>query len=141
MPIPLEFLIVDHHRDNRFLLTKTLLRKYPDAKIHEHEESQGALSVVMEGRLAAAVIHRADDMDGIFLIRRIREANAKLPILSISGFDRREQTLAAGASAFLHYDAWLSIGRVVEEMMRFGQTENPFQALAFNETDRARESA
>jgi CheY-like chemotaxis protein len=138
MPIPLEFLIVDNNRDNRFLLTKTLLRKYPAAKIHEHEDSEGAMKVVNAADLSAAVVHRAADMDGIFLIRMMREAKPKLPILSVSGFDRREQAYAAGANAFLHYDAWLSLGRIVEEMLRTGQTENPFQALAVDPTERAR---
>jgi CheY-like chemotaxis protein len=138
MPIPIEFLIVDNNRDNRFLLTKTLLRKYTAAKIHEHEDSEGAMKVVNAADLTAAVVHRAADMDGIFLIRMIREAKPKLPILSVSGFDRREQAYAAGANAFLHYDAWLSLGRIVEEMLRTGQTENPFQALAVDPTERAR---
>jgi CheY-like chemotaxis protein len=141
MPHPHEFLIVDHHRDNRFLLTKTLLRRYPQAKIYEPEDSPEALSIVKEKNLAAAIIHRAGDVDGIFLIRMLREAAPKLPILAISGFDRREQALAAGANAFMHYDAWLSLGRVVEELLSTGDTPNPFQALTAERMDGVRADA
>jgi CheY-like chemotaxis protein len=138
MPNPPEFLIVDNNRDNRFLLTKTLLRRYPSATIHEHEDSEGALEVARRPLLTAAIIHRAADVDGISLIRMLREARPELPILAVSGFDRKEGSFAAGASAFMHYDAWLSLGRVVEELLRTGKTENPFQALAICETERAR---
>jgi CheY-like chemotaxis protein len=138
MPNPPEFLIVDNNRDNRFLLTKTLFRKYPGAKIHECEDADCAMGVLKTGNLSAAIVHRAADMEGITLIQAIRRESPKLPILSVSGFDRKEQAFAAGANGFLHYDAWLSLGRVVDEMLRTGQTENPFQALAIDETTRAR---
>lgn len=134
MPIPLEFLIVDNHRDNRFLLSKTLLRRFPYAKIFEHEDSSAALRVVKEKNLAAAILHRAADVDGVSLVAMVREANPKLPILAVSGFDRREQAVAAGANVFMHYDAWLSVGRIVEELLRTGDTPNPFQALATETT-------
>jgi hypothetical protein len=36
----------------------------------------------------------------------------------VSGIDRSEAALAAGANAFLPYDEWLRIGTVVEHYMR-----------------------
>jgi hypothetical protein len=35
----------------------------------------------------------------------------------VSGMDREEAALAAGADVFLHYDEWLRIGSVVEQLL------------------------
>jgi hypothetical protein len=35
----------------------------------------------------------------------------------VSGFDRSQVALAAGATAFLNYDEWLRIGTVVSDLL------------------------
>src|SRR3954469_22517062 len=100
-----EFLIVDDHVDNRFLLTKTLIRKFPRALILECRDSVAALQAVKRPNLTAVIVHRADDVDGLPLIEMLRNENRSVPILYVST-TRREEAFAAGASAFLNYDAW-----------------------------------
>lgn len=129
------FLVVDDDDDNRFLLTKTLLRNFPRCRIHESRDSDSVLRIAQEFELGCAVIHRAADMDGITLIRQVREAAPNLPILALSGFDRREESLRAGATAFLHYDAWLTVGRAVEDLLRSTDTRAPFQGLGASDEE------
>ena len=126
MPAPCEFLIVDDHLDNRFLLTKTLIRKYPTALVQECQDSQAALTAVSRDTLTAAIVHCAADMPGTELIELMRNANLLLPILYVSAEDNRNKGFRAGATAFLIYDAWLRVGTVVEDMLRVVKTTPPF---------------
>src|SRR3954471_15377125 len=80
-PSPKIFLVVDDNADSRFLLVKTLQRKFRDATIHECQESDQALEIAARERLTAIVAHRAADMDGISLIRTLRAANPNVIIL------------------------------------------------------------
>jgi response regulator RpfG family c-di-GMP phosphodiesterase len=118
MPNPLQFLIVDENRDNRFLLARTLARKFPAAKIIETGDSDVACTAVADPALSLAIVHRSAHDDCAALIRRLRPLNPRLPLLAVSGYDRREQVMGDGANGFLHYDAWLSVGRVVEELLK-----------------------
>jgi hypothetical protein len=38
-------------------------------------------------------------------------------LVMVSGIDRRQTALAAGANSFLHYDEWLRIGTVAGELL------------------------
>ena len=115
MPSPHKFLIVDDNPDSRFLLVKTLLRKFPQAVLQETQDGQSAVSLAQSDGLDATVVHRAADVDGITLVRMLRQVNATMPIVMVSGIDRTQQALEAGASSFLNYDAWLRIGTIVAE--------------------------
>ena len=115
MPSPHKFLIVDDNPDSRFLLVKTLLRKFPQAVLQETQDGQSAVSLAQSDGLDATVVHRAADVDGITLVRMLRQVNRTMPIVMVSGIDRTQQALEAGASSFLNYDAWLRIGTVVAE--------------------------
>lgn len=126
MPVVPEFLLVDDHADNRFLLAKTLIRKFPNALIQECQESEAALVAVRRPSVTAAIVHRAADVEGLELLQMLRQARPTVPILFVSGFDVRAQAFEAGASAFLNYDAWLRVGVVVEEMLRTGMSSAPF---------------
>lgn len=124
-PIP-EFLIVDDHLENRYLLAKTLNRKFPGALIVECQDSTAAVTAVRRPSLTAAVVHRTTDADGLAVLELLRKANATLPILYVSGFNHREEAFKAGASAFLNYDAWLRVGTMVEEMLKTGNSRSAF---------------
>ena len=123
-----EFLLVDDNADNRFLLAKTLIRKFPNALVQECQDSQPALVAVRRASLTAAIVHRAGDMDGVPLVEMLRKVRPTLPILYVSGADLRSKAFEAGATAFLNYDAWLRVGFVVDEMLRTGISTPPFAA-------------
>src|SRR5215207_3984506 len=121
MPLPPKFLIVDDNADSRFLLVKTLLRKFPQAILQETQDGESAVALVQSGTLDAVVVHRAAEIDGISLVRNLRQTNPTVPIVMVSGLDRSKAAIDAGASTFLSYDAWLRIGTVVNELISAGK--------------------
>lgn len=119
--MPPKFLIVDDNADSRFLLVKTLLRKFPQAILQETQDGESAVALVKSGQLDAVVVHRAAEIDGVSLVRNLRQTNPAVPIVMVSGLDRTKAALEAGASTFLSYDAWLRIGTVVSELVSAGK--------------------
>ncbi len=117
MTSPRKFLIVDDNADSRFLLVKTLLRKFPQAMLQETQDANTAVYHAKTDTLDAIISHRAAEVDGITLIRLLRHVNAKVPIVMISGIDRSKEAASAGATTFLSYEAWLRIGTVVSELL------------------------
>jgi CheY-like chemotaxis protein len=117
MQAPYKFLIVDDNADSRFLLVKTLLRKFPQAVLQETQDGESAMALARAENLDALVVHRAAEMDGLSLIRMLRQVNATVPIVMVSGIDRTKAAIEAGANTFLSYDAWLRIGTVVAELL------------------------
>lgn len=117
MPSRLKFLVIDDNPDSRFLLVKTLLRKFPDAVLQECQSSLPAIDSAKADRISAVVLHRASDADGELLIKLIRRVNETVPIVMVSGYDRSKIALAAGANRFLNYDEWLRIGTVVADLL------------------------
>ena len=111
------FLIVDDVDENRYLLGKTLQRKFHAARVLECLDSADALAVLESEKPEAVIVHRARDLDGVALVQAIRRAAPTTPIVMVSGRDQCPEALAAGANAFLNYDAWLRIGTIVEEVM------------------------
>lgn len=109
-----QFLIIDFHPESRYLLVKTLLRKFPGATIHECDDADRAEAIARTERLSAIVTHRTIEESGADLVRRFRAADPQVPIVMVSGIDRERDALEAGATSFLHYDEWLLIGSVVE---------------------------
>lgn len=112
-----QFLVVDDVADSRFLLVKTLLRKFPQSLVQECEESDVAVVAAGNAKLDAIIAHRSRDIDGITLTRMLRQMNATVPIVMVSGIDRRAAAAEAGANQFLNYDEWLRIGTVVAELI------------------------
>ena len=117
MSSPYKFLVIDDNPDSRFLLVKTLLRKFPQAVLQETQDGESALSLAQTEDLDAVVVHRAAEVDGLTLVRTLRQANRAVPIVMVSGSDRTKTAIEAGATTFLSYDAWLRIGTVVAELV------------------------
>lgn len=110
------FLVVDDNADSRFLLVKTLLRKFPHAMVRESGNAEVALQIVRADRPHAIVAHRAEEIDGLSLVRTVRETAPTTPLIMISGYDRTKEALAAGATLFLPYEEWLRIGVVMQDL-------------------------
>lgn len=111
------FLVVDFQRESRYLLVKTLLRKFPKATIREVEDAQQAIQMARTQDIACIVTHRTFETPGVELVRQLREVDPVVPIVMVSGYDRQKAALEAGATSFLNYDEWLRVGTVVEEHM------------------------
>lgn len=119
------FLVVDDNADSRFLLVKTLLRKFSSAVIHECVSAESTLEHCRRERPSAIVVHRAADLAGLALVPQLRRVQPDAPILFVSSIDRATAAIDAGASAFLLYDEWLRVGTLVADLM-VGETDGSF---------------
>ena len=117
---PQIFLVIDHHRDSRFLLVTCLQRKFPGALIAEAEDGEAAIELARRRDLAAIVTHRTSEYFGTELVTKLRAMNAEVPIVMVSGIERTAPALSAGADRFLLYDEWLRIGSIVKELLAQG---------------------
>jgi hypothetical protein len=84
----------------------------------ECQSSEKAVAILSREKPHAVVAHRTQETDGQTLIRALRAVDPAVPIVMVSGIDRREAARLAGANAFLHYDEWLRIGTVVSDLLR-----------------------
>jgi response regulator RpfG family c-di-GMP phosphodiesterase len=112
-----KFLIIDDNPDNRFLLTKTLLRKYPAAALVECQSIGTAVRVLKNETIDLIVAHRATEVGGAELVREVRRVNTTTPIIAVSGVNRCRETLAAGANRFQLLDEWLMVGHVAAQLL------------------------
>jgi DNA-binding NtrC family response regulator len=114
---PHRFLVIDENPDGRFLLSKALLRAFPDAAVLECQVAETGFRVLRHEDVAAVIAHRTFEFDGVSLIRELRKIDAAVPIIMTSGIDREKLALEAGATAFFSYDQWLKIGMFVTELL------------------------
>lgn len=112
------FLILDHNAEGRMLLGRTLLRKFPSAILQECDTLEAALAALKKSQVDVVISHRAIGYDGVATIAMIRQEHPELPIVMVSGVDRAKEARSAGASEFIRFDAWLTVGTVVERLLR-----------------------
>jgi CheY-like chemotaxis protein len=120
----LKFLIIDGNVDSRYLLARTLKRKFPSALILECQTRDTAVALLSDEKPDAVIAHRTDEVDGVTIIQTLRNLNATIPIIMVSGIDRQEAAKSAGANSFLHYDEWLRIGSVLDELLKAGSSKS-----------------
>lgn len=125
---PQKLLVIDHNTDNAALLVRTLIRKYPRTPVVFCRDPAFACATVAAEAVDVVVLHRSDNEDAVTIIRMLHAVAPALPIVVVSGIDRSESVLAAGAVGFLNYDEWLRIGTVVENFLtqpRTGANDPP----------------
>jgi CheY-like chemotaxis protein len=114
---PRKLLVIDYNPDSGALLVRTLLRKFPRAVVQLVADAEAATSIVAHEKMAAVVAHRTNELNGVELIEYLRRLDPHVPILGVSGIDRRAALLAAGATDFMLYDEWLTVGTRVESLL------------------------
>jgi CheY-like chemotaxis protein len=112
-----KILLVDINADNRLLLTRTLRRKFPLAQVVEVEETGLVVERAASRAFDLIILHRTNGDEAVDLVKAIREVAPKVPILVMSGIDRSEVVLRAGATDFLNFNEWLRIGEVVKNVV------------------------
>ena len=124
MPLNKRFLVVDDNADARSLLTRTLLRKFPQSLITECGDATTAVLTARSEKLDAIVVHRAGEITGLDLVSMLRKIAPHLPVVYVSGIDRSVEAQEAGATAFLNYDAWLGLGTLVAGLIGQGSSSS-----------------
>jgi CheY-like chemotaxis protein len=125
MSAPKKVLVIDDNPESRFLLTKTLLRKFPQVMLLECADAGSATRTAATEELDVIIVHRSADVIGVEMIQMLREVSTSVPIIMVSGIDRSAEALAAGANFFLSYDEWLRIGTVVAELLSLAPADPP----------------
>ena len=117
MAAPHKVLVIDDNPESRFLLTRTLVRKFPLSVVLECADAGTAVLTTRRETLDVIILHRTADVPGVELIEMLRAVTRAVPIIMVSGIDRATEAAAAGANFFLSYDEWLRIGTVVAELL------------------------
>jgi CheY-like chemotaxis protein len=112
-----KLLIIDDEPDNLLLLSKTLLRKFPNAVLVECRSAEAAVNILQTERVRLVIAHRAHEASGAELIRTLRNANAEVPIIAVSQSGQKDQALAAGATRFHLFEEWLMIGNAAAALL------------------------
>jgi CheY-like chemotaxis protein len=110
--------VVDDNPEGRFFLSKMLLTSFPRAEVIECESSDAAVRELGAEKTTLFLVHRATDADGLPLVEALRAASPTIPIIYLSGVDRTEAALAAGATTFLQFDQSSLVGRIVRDILR-----------------------
>ena len=113
-----QFLLVEHSPRDGSLLSRTLIRNFPRAKVHHSADPAECLKIARDQGFDAIVVHRATGISSEETVRMFRAAIPGVPIVMISVSDRSESALSAGASRFLLYDEWLMLGQVVSSLLK-----------------------
>lgn len=108
------FLVIEDDADGEFLIERALLRRFQQASVEIFRDSDEAVGAAKTGDWTGFVVHRALDANGIDMVRRLRAANSRVPIVMVSGRDQSVAATAAGASHFVPYREWQQIANVFE---------------------------
>lgn len=121
MPNLRKFLIVDDELNSRFLISKTLLRHYPNAVVQECQELDTALEVVRalpaSDHHTVVIAHRTARAEGKEVVAALRAVHPSVPIVWTGKSDQMIQTKSVGATRFLDEQAWLLIGQTVQDLI------------------------
>ena len=106
----MKILIVDDHALVRRGMSYVVKEGFPDAEVIEAESSAAALEALHGGFIAdiALVDVRMPDLDGLELLRAIKEEWEKIPVIMLSTYENApyvKRALADGASGYLLKDA------------------------------------
>jgi CheY-like chemotaxis protein len=117
--MPERFLIVDDDADSTFLARRNLQNVFPHAVVEHAASGQAALDVLREREFTVVVTdYRMPWMDGLTLVRRMRELNLQMPIVMRTAMEDLENAArAAGVDYVLPWFRWRELGEVVKELM------------------------
>ena len=117
--MPERFLIVDDDADSTFLARRSLQSAFPSAKVEHAASGQAALDLLRDHEFTAVVTdYRMPWMDGLTLVRRIRETNQLVPIVMRTAMEDLENAArATGVDYVLPWFRWRELGEVVREVL------------------------
>jgi CheY-like chemotaxis protein len=113
------FLIVDDDADSTFLARRNLLQSFPQAAIEHAAHGQAALELLAQHEFTAIITdYRMPRMDGLMLVRKIREQGVHVPIVMRTAMeDLDRQAREAGVDYVLPWFRWRDLGEIVKELL------------------------
>lgn len=113
------FLIVDDDADSTFLARRNLQTVFPHAVVEQVQSGQAALELLRHNEFTAVITdYRMPWMDGLTLVRKIRELGLHMPIVMRTAMEDLENAArAAGVDYVLPWFRWRELGEVVKELL------------------------
>jgi DNA-binding NtrC family response regulator len=113
------FLIVDDDADSTFLARRNLQTVFPQAIVDQVQSGQGALDLIRQHDYTVVITdYRMPWMDGLTLVRKIRERDLHMPIVMRTAMEDLENAArAAGVDYVLPWFRWRELGDVVKELL------------------------
>jgi CheY-like chemotaxis protein len=113
------FLIVDDDPDSTFLARRNLLQVFPQAVVDHAQNGPVALEKIAAHDFHAIITdYRMPRMDGLTLVRKIRELGYGMPIVLRTAMEDLEgPARAAGVDFVLPWFRWRDLGEVVKELI------------------------
>ena len=117
--MPERFLIVDDDADSTFLARRNLQAVFPQAVVEQVQSGHAALEALRAHEFTAVVTdYRMPWMDGLTLVRKIREQGLHMPIVMRTAMEDLENAArAAGVDYVLPWFRWRELGEVVKELL------------------------
>jgi two-component system, chemotaxis family, chemotaxis protein CheY len=117
--MPERFLIVDDDADSTFLARRNLQAVFPHALVDHVESGNLALETLRQREFTAIITdYRMPWMDGLTLVRKIRELGIHTPIVMRTAMEDLENAArAAGVDFILPWYRWRELGDVVKELL------------------------
>lgn len=112
-----KLLVVDDNPTGRFVICDLLRDRFHGCAVLETDTARAAFSVVRHEPLSAILCHRARGMADATLVRALRTIRSDVPIISTSDATPVGSLINAGATKFVRYGAWATIGAVVGEVL------------------------
>jgi DNA-binding response OmpR family regulator len=109
------FLVVEDDADGEFILERALLRRFREASVQIFRDTDDAVNAAGMGEWRGFVVHRALDLNGIEVVRRLQRAAPGVRIIMVSGRDQESAALAAGATHFLAFGEWQRLGGLFDD--------------------------
>ena len=119
------FLLVDDVAENRFLISKALLKHFPDAVILQCQDSSTAMAMIRKEQSSMAIVHRSRDIDGTTFVNLVRRCDSSMPIVLLSEDRPVPDPVKCGASAVVSWDAWSTIGFVCADIIADTEQRHP----------------
>lgn len=113
------FLVVDDDADSAFLARRTLQSAFPLAIVDQVQSGPAALELLRDHEFTAIITdYRMPWMDGLTLVRKIREAKITTPIVMRTAMENLESAAqAAGVDYVLPWFRWRDLGEVVRNLI------------------------
>lgn len=115
-----KYLIVDDDSHERFLVSKTLLRQFPDALIQECQDLNTAIELIRglprDNHSTVVIARSTHQVDGPRLVSEMRAVHATIPIVWLGDAGQAHWAQSIGATQFLDHMAWLMIGQTTKDL-------------------------
>jgi CheY-like chemotaxis protein len=120
MGVSPRILLVNDDEDGLFLLEHAVLREFPGATILKSKSGPDALALLGTQPVEAIITdNRMPAMEGVEMVRLIRQRDGNTPILMLTGSEHmKAAALAAGVSLFVASGSWDDIRGRIRELVK-----------------------